>query len=89
MTVYIRDGKRFYRANVTHTWFMRHDNGAMVSCGLAVDEPSAWSGRVWISRSGLERLRKQGRLTEVAEDIWKHSGCQSRCKLRGDDICQW
>lgn len=89
MTVYIRDGERHYRATVTHTWFVRHDNGAMVSCGLTVDEPSGWSGRVWLSKAGLKRLQKQGRLTEVSKDTYNHSGCQSSCVLRGAATCHW
>lgn len=91
MHVYIRDTQqsKYYRATVTRRWFTLHDNGAMVSCGLTVDEPSAYSGRVWLSRSGLERLRAQGRLTEVSHDTWNHSGCQSSCVLRGHAVCRW
>jgi hypothetical protein len=102
MTVYIRDetkaaGRvsilghglgRYYRARVTDAWWRRHDNGAMISCGLTVDEVNS-RGRKWLSSAGLERLRGQGRLTEVTREQWNHSGCQSSCVLRGGKRCQW
>lgn len=89
MRVYIKHGDRYYLATVTRQWFTRHDNSRMVSCGLTVDERSAYSNRVYLSTSGLERLRKQQRLQEVTELDWRHSGCQSSCIRRGDAKCSW
>jgi hypothetical protein len=80
---------KYYRATVTPEWANRHDNGALISCGLTVDEPSAWSGKVWLSSRAFNTLEKTGRVQEITHDQWNHSGCQSRCIMRGDAMCQW
>lgn len=79
MRVYIRDTERgrYYRADVSPRWAKRNNNGALISCGLSVPED--------ISRRQLSALH----VTQVSYDEWNHSGCQSRCVLRGDDRCQW
>lgn len=94
MIVYIRDrgkgmghwlstsGKdRFYRASVSAQWARRHDNGALVSCGLTVPES--------LSRRSLGALRFLGRLSEIGRSEWVHSSCSSSCTRRGDAACQW
>lgn len=89
ITIHDRKNRKAYRAYVTREWALRHDNGALISCGLTIDEPSAWSGKVWLKRRAFNDLRKTGRVTEISVEQANHSGCQSRCKLRGDNICQW
>jgi hypothetical protein len=75
MIVYARqtDADRYFRLRLTQRQARRLDNGAMVSCGLAL------TGKQ-ISRLDAE---------EMTKDEWNHSGCQSRCVMRGDNICQW
>jgi len=82
MRVYIRDGARFFRAQVSPQWAIDHDNGALISCGLTVGE-AGFTARM------LDGLRRRGRATEVSEEEWKHSGCQSACVLRGARECRW
>jgi hypothetical protein len=91
MTITIRDPKhsKSYRANVTPEWADRHDNGALISCGLTIDEPSPYSGTVWLTRRAFVALQRTGATTEITPEQANHSGCQSRCILRGDSLCQW
>lgn len=85
MRIFIRDTtqspEKHYRADVTLTWAQRHDNGALISCGLAVPDN--------LSCRSLAYLLRTHRAVEVSHDAWNHSGCLSRCKLRGDSICHW
>lgn len=80
LTVFARDNStrptRYYMLRLTQRQARRVDNGALISCGLTApgDVSSAW-------------LQKHGK--EVSETAWKHSGCQSKCILRGNDTCQW
>lgn len=80
LTIYAQDKStqptRYYKLILTPAQAKRVDNGALISCGLTApgDVSSKW-------------LQKHG--TEVSETAWKHSSCQSRCIMRGDDICQW
>lgn len=80
MNITIRHGDTYYRASVSLAWARRHDNGALVSCGLTVGEN--------LSLQAFRRLRP-AQLTVITKEQYNHSGCQSRCKLRGDTICQW
>jgi len=91
MRITIKDPKRskFYIASVTPQWARRHDNGALVSCGLTVGEKSSSTGKSYLSESDLEHLQEEGRLKEIDHDEWNHSGCQSGCTRRGDRECRW
>lgn len=83
MIIWCRNKEKnlFWKLHVMSRWAARHDNGALVSCGLTVGQD--------VSQRSIDTLVKQGRATPVTEEQWKHSGCQSRCVLRGDDKCQW
>jgi hypothetical protein len=91
LSIAIRDtqNSKYYRAAVSISWAKRHDNGALISCGLTIDEPSAWSGHVWLTRRAFDRLQKTGAVKEITHDQWNHSGCQSSCVLRGAKECRW
>lgn len=94
ITISIRDtaNGRFYRAHVSLRWANRHDNGALISCGLTIDAVSAWDQKtVYLTRRAFETLRKRnpGLVQEVSQEAWNHSGCQSSCKLRGAAECRW
>ncbi len=80
-TVYIRSGEKYYHATVSRVWLAKHDNGATVSCGLAVGTD--------LRQSQLDCLIRQGKAKEVSKEKWNHSGCQSSCILRGDNECRW
>ncbi len=80
---------KFYRARPSMAWIKRHDNGALISCGLTVDEPSAYSGTVWLTDRAFKALESRGVVVEITEQQWKHSGCQSSCILRGNAKCSW
>ncbi len=83
LAISIRDkvNGKFYRAYVSITWAKRHDNGALISCGLTVPDD--------LSVSSLKRLQRKGVLTEVSQERWKHSSCLSACILRGAKECRW
>lgn len=83
MRIAIRHGEKYYFANVTQTWAMNHDNGALFSCGLTVNDNGVFTER------SLNWLRSRGRLREISQDEWNHSGCQSYCTRRGDAKCSW
>lgn len=82
MRIYIKDGNKYYRANVSPGWAQTHDNGALVSCGLTV-------GRDGFTARMLAGLIRRRRAIEVTESEWQHSGCQSSCILRGAERCTW
>ena len=84
MKITIKNPKtgKFYYANVGASWVQRHDNGAMISCGLTV-------GEKYFSAHAFKALEKAGKLIEVSKDEWNHSGCQSGCVRRGDAKCVW
>lgn len=81
MTIYAHHGAKHFQLTVNPQWARRHDNGALVSCGLTVGED--------LPERELNRLIKTGKAIEVAPEVAAHSACLSRCKLRGDAICQW
>jgi hypothetical protein len=74
---YDETNRTAWRFNASPAWMQKHDNGHMVSIGFRVGED--------ITLRQLKALKA----TPVSFDDWKHSGCQSRCKRRGDNICQW
>lgn len=78
-----------YKASVA--WVRRHDNGAIVSCGLTVGETSSYLGKAYLSETTFDRMKKTEKksLRAVTYDEWNHSGCQSQCILRGDSKCGW
>ena len=83
MKIYAREvetGKCF-RLEVSQDWASRHDNGALISCGLEVPDD--------LPESTLGSLLAIGKARECSYEEWNHSGCQSRCKLKGDLACQW
>lgn len=90
LTISIRDPKhdKFYRARVTPSWANRHDNGALISCGLTVDEANSY-GTVYLTSRAFALLKSTGRVTEITKEQWNHSGCQSSCILRGARECRW
>lgn len=81
MRVYATDGEKFYRLDVSVAWADKHDNGAIISCGLRVGED--------FSVSQLHSLMTHGKAREVSESEYDHSGCQSSCVMRGDKKCRW
>ena len=91
MRISIKDPKagRYYLANVTPTWAERHDNGALISCGLTVGERGAYSGEEFLSARSFATLKRQGKVKEIDKDTWNHMGCQSSCTRRGGPTCSW
>ena len=83
MRVYISDKGHglHYRADVSTQWARRHDNGALISCGLTVPDD--------LSRASLRALIVKGRASTCTHDEWNHSSCQSACVRRGDAVCRW
>lgn len=73
---------KYYQVWLTRRDVNRYDNCALVSCGLTVGEGS-------FKKGSLLRLIAEGRTTPITEEFYKHSGCQSSCKLRGDKECRW
>jgi len=81
LTISIKHGERYYSARVSQSWAMRHDNGALISCGLTVGES--------LTDRAFKLAQKRFRVTEVSREAYNHSGCQSYCTLRGDVSCRW
>ena len=77
--VYAHDTEhdKYYKLLVSWQWMRRNDNGALISCGLDIPRD--------ISRRQLAAVQH----VEVSRDEWNHSGCLSRCILRGDSDCKW
>lgn len=73
---------RYWVANVPPEWVKRHDNGAMISCGLTV-------GSGGLTKRQFNVMKGKYPCKEVTQDEWNHSGCQSSCKRRGDKECRW
>ena len=82
MRIYIKNGAKYYRAEVTPAWARKHDNGALISCGLTVGENG-------ITARMVDRMVTRGDAREVTHDEWNHSGCQSSCVQRGAASCRW
>lgn len=83
ITISIRDltTQKYYRATVSLTFARRHDNGALISCGLTVPDD--------LSKRSLQALIARKQATEITYEQWNHSGCQSSCVLRGAKECRW
>lgn len=75
-------GPRYYVIEVSIAWARRHDNFALVSCGLTVGKDGFTAGML---RAALKRFRYR----EMTETEWQHSGCVSACVLRGAPACHW
>jgi hypothetical protein len=77
VTVQDRTTGKYYRARVSQAVAEKHNNYALVSVGWTVDED--------LPRASFARMDKE----EITQEQFNHSGCQSRCILRGNDKCQW
>lgn len=75
------DGKRAWSFRPTHTWMRRYPNYHAVSIGYRLGED--------ISQRQLDRFLKSGIAAPMDYDKANHSGCQSSCKRRGGEKCQW
>lgn len=73
---------RFFEVYVTSQWAARHDNGALISCGLTVGQ-DGFTAAAW------ERAKAVFLSREMSEQQYRHSGCQSGCVLRGNAKCRW
>jgi hypothetical protein len=73
---------KYYRMAVTPTWAERHNNGALISCGLTI-------GRDGFTRRHFQLAQYRFSHVELTQEEYNHSGCQSYCILRGHDHCQW
>ena len=82
MKVSIADNGNFYSAPLAAILRRGIDNGALISCGLTV-------GRDGFTRRMMDELIRLGVAQPISKEAYNHSGCQSRCTLRGDDKCQW
>ena len=71
------EAKRAWKFHPSLAWYRRHDNGVAVSIGFRV--PSE------VTEAQLKKLGAK----EVSYEVWKHSGCQSSCVLRGGTKCSW
>ena len=78
MMIAIKDGNKYWVADVSSRWAQAHDNGALVSCGLTVGSD--------LSKRSFNRIKTKHQ-TSIQE--YNHSGCLSYCTLRGDNHCQW
>ena len=72
------ENDKYYLVGMTPGQAVRYDNGMLVSCGLTVGEGN-------FTRKVFARLPKR----PITKEAWNHSGCQSRCTLRGDTKCGW
>lgn len=76
------DPPRYYEVRLTLRDANRYNNGCMVSIGLTVGEGS-------FKASSLKRLQEAGRVKEIDQTTYNHSGCRSSCILRGGSKCRW
>lgn len=81
ISLYTPDYATAWKLNLTPRQAARVDNGRMISCGLTLGED--------VQPSTLKRWVKAGIAKPTDAATEKHSGCQSRCILRGDSLCQW
>jgi hypothetical protein len=92
MKISIKDPRddSHWEYSATQTWARRHDNGALVSCGLTVGEGPRSGGRAYLSARTFDAMKKaRTGLRQTSRDEWNHSGCQSSCVLRGAATCRW
>ena len=85
ITLHDPDNSTAYSLNVNRRWVSRHDNGALVSCGIWMDGGACAT----VSRRLLNTMIKDGRAVKIDAEKAKHSGCQSSCIKRGDAKCSW
>lgn len=76
MVVYASRGNEKFKIRLTPSEVLKYDNGAMVSCGIMAPDC-------------IDEWVKTGKAIVISYDEWNHSGCQSRCIKRGDNLCQW
>jgi hypothetical protein len=81
ITIHDPEFTQAWEARLSRAQLNRLDNGHLVSIGLVVGED--------ITPTTLKRWEKVGKAIPIDPEKGKHSGCQSRCVLRGDSICQW
>jgi hypothetical protein len=93
MVIYARHGEKYYRLMVSRQWAVKHDNGALISCGLTVGANSSCRESQgmgpYLTERALAGLIRQGKAEEVTQEKYNHSGCHSGCILRGDAACRW
>lgn len=75
------DFENAWTVKLSHRQVARLDNGHLVSIGLILGED--------VQPATLKQWIKSGIATPEDATVAKHSGCQSRCILRGDSLCQW
>lgn len=73
---------KYYRMAVSPAWAARHDNGALISCGLTIGEHGFTRRMFQLAQYRFSHL-------EISAEEWNHSGCQSSCTRRGDQQCRW
>lgn len=81
ITLHSPDYKTAWQLNLTPRQFYLVNNGRAVSCGLMLGET--------VTPERLKHWLKKGCAVPMDADKARHSGCLSRCILRGDSICQW
>lgn len=81
ITLHSADFKTAFTCNLSPAHARRIDNGHLISIGLIIGED--------VKPATLKRWIKSGKARPADVEKAKHSGCQSRCKLRGDSVCQW
>ena len=82
VTIRDKENRKFYKMAVSQAWAEKHDNGALISCGLTIGEHG-------FTRRMFQLAQYRFSHIELTEEQWNHSGCQSSCILRGNDICRW
>jgi hypothetical protein len=81
VTLFTPDFKTAWICSLNARQIGRVDNGHLISIGLVLGTD--------IQPSTLKRWIKAKIAKPTDAAIAKHSGCQSRCVLRGDTKCQW
>ena len=78
--------KKYWKLELTMRQARRLDNGALISCGLTFGTGKYPASPNELGKYALACIKAK---SEVGYEAYQHSGCQSRCTLRGDDKCQW
>lgn len=87
ITIMDFEGRRAWQANVSDSWLRRHYklrrhyNDHVVSIGYVLGED--------ITQRSLDSLLLRKQAQEVDYERVNHGGCQSACRLRGAQTCQW
>ena len=77
MMVATRHETKYYFVYPSRRQIAKYDNGALISCGWTVGDD--------LPLTVFQHMSKK----EVTQEDYNHSGCQSRCVLRGDSKCGW